>query len=128
MLCPHSHLGSVAAATSAYQERTKRNYSRMAPRCSARRHDDLRLTTRLCCEHPRLWLELALDLTVEDSGDVLRAGAESWSKPASISPSRLHSIAPANPCPGWPGIWRLSRRQRPQKAAPSAKKLAPAIV
>src|SRR4026209_1056480 len=29
----------------------------------------------------------------------------------SISPSRLHSIAPANPCPGWPGIWRLSRQR-----------------
>lgn len=29
----------------------------------------------------------------------------------STPPSRLHSILPANPCPGWPTIWRLSRRR-----------------
>jgi hypothetical protein len=68
----------------------------MAPRCSVRRLADLRLTTRLCREHLRLWLELAPDLAVKDSGDVLSTGAESWSKPASISSSRLHSIGVAN--------------------------------
>ena len=35
---------------------------------------------------------------------------------------RLHSIAPANPCPGWPGIWRLSRRRGRRKRAPSPEK------
>ena len=102
MLCPHSHLGAWQRQPGACQERTKRNYSRMAPPCSVRRLADLRLTTRLCREHPRLWLELAPHLAVKDSGDVLlrvlRAGAN---RPPSLHPASTQSE------------WQINRTGKP---------------
>ena len=100
-------------------------YSRLVQRDEQSTLDQLKIHRKelvepLATEHGGRVVKLDERSPCRDRGEIL----EELEPTASTSPSRLHSIGPANPCPGWPGIWRLSRRERPRKPPPSLEKTA----